>query len=1445
MEELEHMRNDEQDRANRRMQVLTAIMKRVADTAKFFADENIARSVMTEVDQDEMSGLRRGFDMNPGGLTLAQFIELMLGFVPVNEEEENEIQAMHKHHHHHLHHKHHHTHHTSDGKIVHIKGKARLQLARNLCELFEQIDINGDGTLEWDEFTSYCVSQGMANDQKANESIKKYKLLRTHLGYREGIGVIENMQSFVLRGDEWDIQKSNIMRMARQKNDPRTSSSIDEERIGQKKVNGGMTYITCDRNAIHRGTFTIRESRTGRLIERCGEGVHKSAVLAVCYIPCMEYIVTSSADLTLGFWDSKKHDLRQLMPVDEEMCSLHWVNASDAGLAQDESSKNDSKTGSPGKNSAQSSSGSKQWKSKTKALTDGTNKGLRVGTLYTGGVSGKITGWDVANMYVESILEGHTDTVTSFVSIPSLRLLVSGSMDSTVRIWNLRSDAPLKILRGHIRGVASVSFSNDQRVLLSCGFDHEILVWNPYVETRPSGKLRGHTCSILSVECIEGTYEAISVDIEGNVRVWDLRTLSCVQTLATHEAAGSENHRYDHVHNPNTPNPDMFKDITKKTGGDCLSWCYVHHPEGNRIMVSTERHLRVYAYDEVENPRVADVHVSTTVLYNPLTCSFLTAGGRNCKTWDAVTGKLLKSFENIIEEEKVEITAICFDDQYRQFILGDTLGRVRMYQCANGQLLRDLVVHSDGGEVLCILFNRVTDCIYSSSSRGQLIVQEDDGEGLDDGDGLDDGGEDKDEYNDNQNNSSKEDGTNQNKNEGDAKTEENQSSKHGRQKGEVFRRTRHDVVRLFTRNHLVRPCEVTSLVQAPSLGLLAWGGSDGDVVILDAGTGNTEGMCIAATSAENSGQRHAVTSISFLEPYPMLAVAYSDGSVHIWSCRPFYIRQCPLMIFYNHKEPIVHVSPALAASAPWVMKTSVHPNGETIDITDMCWDQTGTCLIAGDSNGSVLKWNLRYLILKLRVQEFQSIGDGEDGEKNDIDNPKKLGDVLHPDLRSTTMSAREQLEEALAASPRVFEDPLPETNEPQEEVSELVGLSWLGKMKRRKSMLSERVKAAQILRQKEDKKEGKEKNSGMFTFMTEVTASNKERKEADKSAAAEKDSTLNNGQHARDFLHLLHSKGVPKEEVEGEKQIDNDNENDTDAKKKIRSGMQTAASRRAYAYRAYAEDSRSRSKLQYGRVLSGDVAQLVDAKKCHHDAVCDISLLKGVRAYASSGQDQAVILRSLDAIGGTLDSEDDEDDEDDASADGLFTFNVYQRVHVDGIDASDVLLPSMTDSACQQSLRTENAFQSIMDIVISSKHDDKARATSILLLRECMTSHPSARQMLELGVLDTIFEIMNPASSTMLQVCGVLLLNELSTTRHGQIHMLKDSRMKDAMTNMLNETISSAPVVAAGVEIAHNLSSGRLGCAFLNQTTGVKDGLLALEDDGRAADVVERMERKW
>ena len=59
---------------------------------------------------------------------------------------------------------------------------------------------------------------------------------------------------------------------------------------------------------------------------------------------------------------------------------------------------------------------------------------------------------------------------------------------------------------------------------------------------------------------------------------------------------------------------------------------------------------------------------------------------------------------------------------------------IRMHQCSNGQLLRELCSHTNppngrASEVVAILFNNQTDYIYSCNTRGELIVQEDDGEG--------------------------------------------------------------------------------------------------------------------------------------------------------------------------------------------------------------------------------------------------------------------------------------------------------------------------------------------------------------------------------------------------------------------------------------------------------------------------------------------------------------------------------------------------------------------------------------------------------------------------------------------------------------------------------------------------------------------------------------------
>lgn len=306
------------------------------------------------------------------------------------------------------------------------------------------------------------------------------------------------------------------------------------------------------------------------------------------------------------------------------------------------------------------------------------------------------------------------------------------------------------------------------------------------------------------------------------------------------------------------------------------------------------------------------------------------------------------------------------------------------------------------------------------------------------------------------------------------------------------------------------------------------------------------------------------------------------------------------------------------------------------------WDVKGKCLLAGDGNGSVLKWNLRYMLLKLRIREFHQ---AKDNDSHVDDNPKKLGDVLHPDLKRTTMSAREQLEESLAANPREFDDP---ESEDEEDKTELAGLSWLGKIRRRadESKLQRKGKrsvatvksAVRLKRGPEATKapSASSTKSGGTVREAELTtpvSSTHEKKAQSVStfALTEVESVDQTGEVTGQFIDLLASGKSSKVNPDA---------------KIPKVALQTAASRRTYGYRAYAAESRSKSKLQHGKLLSGDAAQLVDAKPCHQDAVCELHILQGLRAIVSSGQDHVVLVRSLDAVGGTLDSDDDDDDAD-------------------------------------------------------------------------------------------------------------------------------------------------------------------------------------------------------
>jgi hypothetical protein len=61
--------------------------------------------------------------------------------------------------------------------------------------------------------------------------------------------------------------------------------------------------------------------------------------------------------------------------------------------------------------------------------------------------------------------------------------------------------------------------------------------------------------------------------------------------------------------------------------------------------------------------------------------TFLTASGATAKVWSGRTGALLRVYRNIVDKE---ITAICFDESLKKFIVGDAQGNVKVFNFLNG-----------------------------------------------------------------------------------------------------------------------------------------------------------------------------------------------------------------------------------------------------------------------------------------------------------------------------------------------------------------------------------------------------------------------------------------------------------------------------------------------------------------------------------------------------------------------------------------------------------------------------------------------------------------------------------------------------------------------------------------------------------------------------------------
>eukprot|EP00756_Hemistasia_phaeocysticola_P000934 Hpha_TRINITY_DN10671_c0_g1::TRINITY_DN10671_c0_g1_i3::g.156704::m.156704 len=239
--------------------------------------------------------------------------------------------------------------------------------------------------------------------------------------------------------------------------------------------------------------------------------------------------------------------------------------------------------------------------------------------------------------------------------------------DAPHRAVSARSrPTPWKRLIGRMEnGVLGVSYSDYCQVLCSVGYELTASIWLPNApghRTELVDHSNPHKESLTGIHAIPETPQVMTADVTGTVKVWDLRSMRCVQTFPV--GWGPEESIALPVHT--RLSSICYADSTGGLVTAAWRQIVVHRQHGEGVPAP----LRACPAEE------APVSLIT---FNPTQRSFLTACGRDVRVWDMDQGCMSAVFAGIVTSD---ITALCLDEYGRRFYLGTQEGKIgcRVYQ---------------------------------------------------------------------------------------------------------------------------------------------------------------------------------------------------------------------------------------------------------------------------------------------------------------------------------------------------------------------------------------------------------------------------------------------------------------------------------------------------------------------------------------------------------------------------------------------------------------------------------------------------------------------------------------------------------------------------------------------------------------------------------------------
>ena len=298
----------------------------------------------------------------------------------------------------------------------------------------------------------------------------------------------------------------------------------------------------------------------------------------------------------------------------------------------------------------------------------------------------------------------HTDVIMDFLYIKDRGLFATCSLDKKIILWGIDNMRERGRLLGHTLGVRKMAYANG--ILVSVGFEYDGIAWD--LSSKCSLlRLRGHRHAINSVRTLYLNYEhtpkCITQDDFGDFRLWELvgdktgtGSAVCLQTfrVPNQESVGL----VQAIALPYSANLSINEFSEMLVGGP-----------GSKL------------FRMVPQKRMKEFVPPTTAYYNKASGHLLSGVGNTLYQWDMRNGNFLRKFTKVHAANNGDICAFCLDrPRERRVFLGFENGFLTTINYVTGQIMNNMKLHDR--DITGVMFCEKTKVLMTVGLDSQICV---------------------------------------------------------------------------------------------------------------------------------------------------------------------------------------------------------------------------------------------------------------------------------------------------------------------------------------------------------------------------------------------------------------------------------------------------------------------------------------------------------------------------------------------------------------------------------------------------------------------------------------------------------------------------------------------------------------------------------------------------